>query len=723
LWGEDPLVGKGRSRGKESRVRASTKGESRNASYLVIVESPAKARTINRYLGSEYVVEASMGHVRDLPKSRMGLDVNNGFEPEYIIISKARKTVSRLKKAAKGKKSIYLAPDPDREGEAISWHLSVILADTGADIYRVSFNEITKSAIQEAFKSPTQISKKLVDAQQARRILDRIVGYNLSPLLWKKIGRGLSAGRVQSIALRFIVEREQEIRDFKPEEYWSIQAKVSSRRTEIKDKLFHIKLDKIDGEKAEVKNKASAEAIKKELNQAPFAVAKLTTSMRRRRPQAPYTTSKLQQEAYTRLHFSAQKTMRLAQGMYEGVDIGGEEGAVGLITYMRTDSVHVSKQAHNELVKYIGETYGKEYLPDKPNTYKSKKQAQEAHEAIRPTSAFHEPEHLTKYLEADALKLYTLIWGKFVASQMKQAVDQTVTAEISAGKRYMLRATGSVNIFPGFLVVFKDVQRTEAKKEKGRDKEGDEEEDSGELPPLKEGEPLDLNELFTNQHFTKPPPRFNDASLIKLLEDAGIGRPSTYAPTIQTILYRDYVQRVSGALNPTELGETVTKLLVEHFGDIVDVNFTAYVEEELDKIEEGVLKWQDVIKEFYVPFKKDMDAAAVKIKDMRRIEIPTDYTCDVCGKPMVIKRGRFGKFIACTGFPDCKYTRSVPTGYRCPAPECEGDLIQLQSKRGQRFYGCSNYPKCRYTTNKLPKKEDGAAADSSEVSERKSEAA
>ncbi len=706
------------SKKKSSRTKSDSKYEKRvvsergkAAGNLVIVESPAKAKTINRYLGNDYIVEASMGHVRDLPRSRMGLNMDNGgFQPEYIVMMRARKTVSYLKKLAKGKKGIYLAPDPDREGEAISWHLAYLLEDSGAKIYRVVFNEITKDAVTQAFKQPREIDRKLVDAQQARRILDRVVGYNLSPLLWKKIGRGLSAGRVQSVALKFIVEREQEIRAFKPQEYWSIHADLASERRDIADKRFKAKLDKIDGQKAEIKTEAQAQTLKAELEKASFKVLSVGSKTRQRKPQAPYTTSKLQQEAFTRLGFSAQKTMVLAQKLYEGVDIGKEEGTVGLITYMRTDSVNVSEQAKIELQKFIVDTYGKEYLPETPNVYKSKKLAQEAHEAIRPTSAYRQPEKMAPYLEPDDLKLYELIWSKFVASQMKPAIDNVVTIEISASSRYVLRATGSTNVFPGYLLVFKDI--SQLKKQKKEKEEGEADEDEvGELPPLTEGELLKLFEIINQQHFTKPPPRFNDASLVKWLEENGIGRPSTYAPTIATIVGRGYVLRAGGSLRPSELGEQVTKLLVEHFAVVMDTKFTAYMEEELDKIEEGQIPWANVIREFYTPFEKDLAQAREKIKDMVREDKPTDYKCDVCAKPMVIKWGRFGQFIACTGFPDCKYTRSMPTGFRCPEPNCNGDLIRLQSKNKRSFYGCSNYPTCRHTANKLPSKEnEGAAA-------------
>lgn len=673
------------------------------AKRLVIVESPAKAKTINKFLGKDYVVEASFGHIRDLPKSRMGVDVENGFEPRYVIPVKARKTVTKLKKAAKGKE-VFLAADPDREGEAISWHLNSILEDTPKSIQRVEFNEITKDAVTKAFLHPREINQKLVNAQQARRILDRIVGYELSPLLWKKIGKGLSAGRVQSVALRLIVDREAEIRKFVPQEYWSLEAQLSSRRESEKTKVFIAKLDRIGKEKAEVKNEKETLELKSILEKSKFEVTAVDQKERQRKPQAPYTTSKLQQEAYNRLGFPAAKTMRIAQGLYEGVDVGEE--SVGLITYMRTDSVRVTPAATEEAQKYITEQFGKEYLPETPNVYKSKKSAQEAHEAVRPSSVYRTPESIQQYLDADQFKLYDLIWRKFVGSVMSPGRDLVTSIEIVAAEKYFFKATGTINVFPGFLKVFGDFSK------KKKEAEGAEDDEDQPLPDLIKGEALTLHELLGNQHFTKPPARFNDASLVKSLEEEGIGRPSTYAPTIATLLARDYVERKGGALMPTELGEIVVKQLLEHFPRIMDVEFTARMEEDLDKIEDGDVNWIEVLKEFYSPFSKSVEQAKFEMKDMKQELIETGQTCEKCGKPMVIRWGRFGKFVACTGYPECKNTKPISTGLPCQQPGCSGTLVKRKSRMGRFFYGCSNYPTCTFITNKLPKTEeagDGSA--------------
>jgi DNA topoisomerase I len=669
---------------------------------LVIVESPAKAKTINKFLGTDFVVEASMGHVRDLPKSKMGVDLQNNFEPKYIVTKKAKKTVSHLKKLAKGKEGIFLAPDPDREGEAISWHLAYILHEGNpkATVRRVVFNEITKEAVKEAFKHPREIEMNLVNAQQARRILDRIVGYELSPLLWKKVGRGLSAGRVQSVALRLVVDRELEIRGFVPVEYWSLEAKLSSERSENAGKSFVAKLDKIGEEKAELKNQEQTEKIREELKGAEFKVHKLEKKERSRNPQAPFTTSKIQQEAYNRLGFQAARTMRIAQKLYEGIELG-EEGSVGLITYMRTDSVNVSVTAQTEAAEYIRKKFGEKYLPAKPPVYKSKKGAQEAHEAIRPSSVNREPQAIKAFLTEEEFELYELIWKKFLASQMTPALDEHLAVSIVAGKKYFFKSTGRRNLFPGFGILYA---------EPAAEKESKDEEDAlstEDLPSLVADEVLKLIELLGNQHFTKPPARFNDASLVKTLEERGIGRPSTYAPTIYTLVVRDYVTRKGGALMPTELGETVVDLLVKHFPKILDISFTATMEEELDRIEEGELAWVEVVRDFFKPFEADLVLAKEEMKNVRQEAVPTDYVCDVCAKPMVIKWGRFGKFLACMGFPECKYTRSIPTGFRCPQPECGGDLVKKTSKKRRIFYGCSNYPKCNYIANKLPTKDGG----------------
>ena len=679
--------------------------------YLVIVESPAKAKTINKFLGKDYKVVASMGHVRDLPKSRMAVDIEHDFAPEYIIIRRAMRTVKQLKKDAEGKEVLYVAPDPDREGEAISWHLAHIFAEQDKDqkILRVEFNEITKEAVLRAFDHPRKIDMNLVDAQQARRILDRVVGYQLSPLLWKNVGRGLSAGRVQSVALRFIVDREREIRKFLPQEYWTLDAKLSAAEVSEQTKDFLSRLIQIDKVKPELKAQAEIERIKEELRQLPFHVSDIEKTEKRRKPQAPYSTSKLQQEAYSRLGFSAANTMRIAQRLYEGVELGAE-GSVGLITYMRTDSVNIAASAQEEAARYIREKFGKEYLPEKPPFYKSRKGAQEAHEAIRPTSAFRIPDSIKDFLESDELKLYELIWRKFLASQMMPAIDEHTAISILAGEKYGFRTTGKRNIFLGFTAAFGEIR---VEKENPKDSEEDDTPEAIELPDLKIGQKLALQDLVGEQHFTKPPPRFNDASLIKLLEEKGIGRPSTYAPTISTILGRMYAERKGGAMIPTELGETVVDILVEHFPKILDAEFTALMEEELDGIEEGKAGWVKVLKDFYGPFSEYLARAQTEMKSVKQAPIPTEYKCGLCGKQLFIKFGRFGKFMACSGFPECKFTRSIPTGYFCPEPGCGGELLKRRAKGRRAFYGCSNYPKCTHVVNELPKKEDAAEKDAS----------
>ncbi len=667
---------------------------------LVIVESPTKAKTLHKLLGPDYQIEASMGHVRDLPKSKMGVDVQNKFEPHYIIMTKAKKTVSHLKKTAKGKEGIYLAPDPDREGEAISWHLAAILSEVAeGKIHRVTFNEITAEAVREAFRHPREIDTHLVNAQQARRILDRIVGYELSPLLWRNVGKGLSAGRVQSVALRLLVEREREVRHFVPKEYWQIRARLSSEKGGAEAKPFLARLDKIGETKVEIGNQKEAEELRANLEKLPFQVLKVEKKERQRKPQAPYNTSRLQQEAYTRLGFTAAKTMKFAQMLYEGVEL--EQGeTVGLITYMRTDSVNVAASAKTEAAKWIHEKFGPKYLPEAPPVYKSKKGAQEAHEAVRPSSVYRTPEKVKSFLGEDEFRLYELIWKKFVASQMVPAIDEQTSVTVAAGENYFFRASGKRNLFPGFDVVYE----TPAKPPKeGEEKEEEEDEESQELPVLEQGEALRLHELLPSQHFTKPPARYNDASLVRTLEENGIGRPSTYAPTIYVLLDRSYVERKGGALVPSELGEIVVDLLVKHFPKIMDFEFTAQMEEELDKIEEGELEWHRVLEDFHGPFSQYLEQARVEMRNVRREAVPTDEVCDVCGKQMVIRWGRFGQFLACSGFPECRYTKSLPTGFRCPQPDCGGDLVKRQSKKRQRFYGCSNYPKCTYVTRKLPR--------------------
>ncbi|MBI4972061.1 MAG: type I DNA topoisomerase [Candidatus Omnitrophica bacterium] len=687
------------------------------AKHLVIVESPAKAKTINKYLGKDYEVEASMGHIRDLPKSKMGVDVAKDFAPHYIIIQKARKTVKNLLARAKGKNGIFLAPDPDREGEAISWHLAHILKDAGAKIKRVVFNEITKDAVKEAFNHPREIDLNLVNAQQARRIMDRILGYELSPLLWRNVSKGLSAGRVQSVALRLIVEREKEIRDFKPVEYWSLKARLSSQREEEKETIFTAKLDKIGEDKAELKNAEITNEIKSKIEKENFRVAGVDEKQRKRKAQAPFTTSKLQQEAYNRLRFPAAKTMRIAQKLYEGIEIG-EEAAVGLITYMRTDSVNISNLAQKEAREFILDKYGEKFYPESPNVYKSKKSAQEAHEAIRPSSVLREPEQMRQFLDNDEFRLYDLIWKRFVSSQMTEGVDLVTSVSVVAGEKYFFKASGTKNLFPGFLIVYQNTTTTDDAEEESDEKSGKkdskqdlEDEEKQELPKLHKNEALDLHQLTGTQHFTKPPARYNDASLVKTLEEKGIGRPSTYAPTIYTILTRSYVERKGGALIPTELGDIVTELLVKHFPKILNYDFTALMEEELDKIEEGGIDWIQVLKDFHNPFEEQLALAKTEMKSVKQEPVATHHLCESCGKPMLIRWGRFGQFLACSAFPECKFTASLPTDVKCPEKDCGGYLIKRRSGKGRTFYGCQNYPRCTYTTNKLPKKEEEIGSD------------
>ncbi len=668
---------------------------------LVIVESPAKCKTIQKYLGAGYEVAASMGHVIDLPKSKMGIDIENNFEPRYIVTKDRKKTLSDLKKKMKGKKTLYLACDPDREGEAISWHLKNHLG-AGHEVLRVVFNEITKTAILEAFKHPSEINQSLVDAQQARRVLDRLVGYNLSPLLWQKVSRGLSAGRVQSVALRLIVDREREILAFKPEEYWTIEAQLKKRQGDPRE--FTAKLDKIGTAKAELKNQQSSETALNKMKGESFVVEEIKRQKKKRNPQAPFTTSKLQQAAYNQFRFPATKTMKVAQTLYEGVEMGGEEGSVGLITYMRTDSVRMSDQAIAEAREYIGKNYGKDYLPPTPNIYKAKKQAQEAHEAIRPSSFFRRPEEIEKYLTPDQIKLYTLIWQQAVASQMTSASVAQESAAIKAGD-YWFHATGSRVEFAGYLAVL-----------------GRTEEDDKPLPELVEKEVLNLVHIEPLQHFTKPPPRFTDASLVKALEERGIGRPSTYAPIIMTLTSRDYIRREGGSLLPTDLGMLVTDLLVKHFAKVLDFEFTANLEEGLDRVEEGEVQWKKLVKDFYGVFSGQIEAAKDQMQTVRREAEATEEICEKCSKPMVIKWGRRGRFMSCSGWPECKNAKSISTDVDCP--QCQkGKLVARRAKsgRGRSFYGCSSYPQCNFITNKLPSVkasgEAGQAQEPGDVSE------
>src|SRR5262247_1585724 len=767
---------------------------------LVIVESPSKAKTINKYLGKDFRVIASVGHIKDLPKKGLGVDVENNFEPTYEVMPGKEKVVREIKEAAKSAETVYVATDPDREGEAIGKHIAELITGKRGrarkPIFRVMFNEITKNAVKDAFNHPGKINDNLVDAQQARRVLDRLVGYKVSPLLWDKVRRGLSAGRVQTVAVRLVVERERDILAFVKTEYWSIIANLSAKLPPPFDaRLYKIESQTVktsgfdDGVKKtefHIKDEETAKNILAELDGARYVVADVTTREKKRNPVPPFITSKLQQEASRKLRFTAKTTMQIAQRLYEGVELGGE-GAVGLITYMRTDSTRVAPSALEEVRQFILKQYGEKYLPEKPVFYRSKKDAQDAHEAIRPTSADRSPDTVAPYLEKDELALYKLIWQRFVASQMMPAIFDQTTIDISAGEKYTFRATGSVLKFDGFLAVY----------EEGKDeKDEDDEERAAKLPKVEKGEELKLNSLTPNQHFTEPPPRYTEATLVKALEEKGIGRPSTYASIMSVIQDREYVNKLESRFHPTELGFIVNDLLVEGFPDLFNVEYTARMEEELDEIEEGKLKWTAALRGFYDKFTVDLKAAHEHMRDVKRQEIITDEvcdkcgskmaikfgkfgqflactnypeckntrelakpaavngegaaeenpfadeTCEKCGKPMTLKRGRFGQFLACTGYPECKTTRKITksgvaaapvmleekcpdcesqlairhgpfgeftacsrypdckfikretTGVPCPRPGCKGEILVKKSKRGKTFYGCSEYPNC-----------------------------
>jgi DNA topoisomerase-1 len=779
---------------------------------LVIVESPTKAKTIEKYLGKGYTVEASLGHVKDLPKSTLGVDVENDFDTEYIVIPGKEKVLAKLKKLALSADKIYLAPDPDREGEAMAAHLAEELGDgakskkkkkksnkeqdgDGDRIQRVTFNEITKRAVQEAFEHPRHINRDLVDAQQARRVLDRLVGYQVSPLLWDKVRRGLSAGRVQTVALRLIVEREREIKAFEKKEYWTIDANLSAPKPPAFDARFLGKGE----EKVEVNNAEEAEKIRAALETADWIVRTADKKERRRNATPPFTTSKLQQDSSRKLRFSVKRTMMIAQRLYEGVELG-EEGSIGLITYMRTDSTRVAPEALTEVREYIGKEYGAQYLPESPNTFKEKKDSQGAHEAIRPSSAARHPDQIKQYLKEDEFKVYKLIWQRFVASQIMPAVFDQTTVDIDAKSGpevFWFRVTGSVLKFDGFLKVY----------EESKDNKDEEDEElKHKLPPLEPGQKLTLKALNPEQHFTEPPPRYNEASLVKELEERGIGRPSTYSAILSTIQERQYVQKLGGKFTPTEIGLVVTDLLVENFRDIFDIQYTARLEESLDEIEEGKETWTQALTDFYKKFEKDLKYAEKHMENIKRMEKPTDEKCERCGSPlvikwgkhgsfyacssydkedpnsctftkenpinlpdldtadvqettqeeycencgrvMVLKRGRFGQFMACTGYPDCKTTRrldqgkrvpDIPLDEKCPKcdrnliirhgrygeftscsgyPECkyvkqnfigvkcplctDGELVEKKARKGNTFYGCSNYPKCKFTSANKP---------------------
>lgn len=734
------------------------------AKSLIIVESPTKARTITKYLGRGYTVMASVGHIKDLPTSKLGVDLENDFEPQYVTIKGKSKVLSEIKKKAEEADKVFLAPDPDREGEAIAWHLEQELLGKSkkkkkdTKIFRVLFNEITESAIKRALQSPGEIDMKLVNAQQARRVLDRIVGYQGSQLLWNKVRRGLSMGRVQSVAMRLICEREAERDAFHSEEYWSITALL----TGTNPPAFDAKLHSINGEEASIENAEQASRIVADIQGKTFVVQSIERREKKRNPVAPFITSRLQQEASRKLHFSPKKTMTLAQQLYEGIEIGAE-GATGLITYMRTDSPRISNEAMADAREVIQSRFGANYLPGTPNVYKTSKAAQEAHEAIRPTSATRDPESIRQYLDHDQYNLYKLIWNRFIASQMVPAildVTRIDSAPVGTSERYVFRTTGTVVKFPGHTIVYMEGVDKDAPSQKPKaDQEADDEE--RQLPALTEGEQLRLVEqegqtvpgMLSKQHFTQPPPRYNEALLIKELEEKGIGRPSTYAAIISTIQDRKYVEKTEGRLVPTETGKTVNDFLLKGFPELVNIDFTSQLEEQLDQVEEGNKQWVTAVRDFYTPFTKEMERAKAipgpkdtvepptdipcekcgrmmeikwgrngkflacpaykddppckntqnferlpdgTIKIVPKEEITTDQVCDKCGSPMVVKTGRFGKFIACSAYPQCKTTKPLALGVKCPQPDCGGDLVQKRTKKGRSFFACSNYPKCEY---------------------------
>lgn len=658
-------------------------------SNLVIVESPAKAKTIQKYLGSGYEVMASMGHIRDLPKSKMGVDKDNDFKPQYTDMKGKEDVIKEMKKRAKKCDKVYLATDPDREGEAISWHIAQILKLDMEENNRVAFNEITKTGVKSGMSNPHKIDVDLVNAQQARRILDRLVGYELSPFLWKKVKRGLSAGRVQSVAVRLVVDRENEIRKFVPKEYWSIDAKFTAPSSR---KVFDAALVSVDGEKLEIPNQTEADGILKRLENAEYTVAAVKKRVTKKQPAPPFITSTLQQEASRKLGFTAKRTMKAAQELYEGVDVEGV-GAVGLITYMRTDSLRISDEAKAAAAEYIGTVYGKDYLPPEPRTFKSKNNAQDAHEAIRPSTPELTPERVKSSLSVDQFKLYKLIWERFIASQMANALLDTVSADISANG-CIFRASGYSVKFDGFMTLYVESSDTEESNKKM-------------LPELKVNDILKLKSIAGNQHFTQPPPRYTEASLIKALEENGIGRPSTYAPTITTITSRRYVEHEGKALKPTNLGEVITDLMKEHFNNIVDAKFTAGMENSLDEVEHGNKDWVSTLHEFYDDFSETLKKAEDAMEG-KRVKVPdeeTDVVCELCGRNMVIKYSKYGKFLACPGFPECKNTKKIVTESDGNCPRCGKKMLLKKSKKGRSFYGCEGFPDCSFMTWNVPTKD------------------
>jgi DNA topoisomerase I len=655
-----------------------------HAKNLIVVESPTKAKTISKIMGKDFTVLSSMGHLVDLPRTKLGVDIENGFEPSYTVIKGRSKVITALKKEAKTVDTIYIATDPDREGEAIGWQIKDRYFKE-KKVLRVNFHEITHDAVHAAFKHPREFDENMIEAQVGRRILDRIVGYFLSPLLWKKIARGLSAGRVQSVALRLIVERERAIQEFVAQEYWEITAELRQANTPPYAGLgtFKAKLDKIDGVKAEIKDKETSDRLVADIKPRRFVVRQVKQSEKKRNPAPPFITSTLQQEAFNKLKYNAVKTMMIAQQLYEGIDIG-EEAPVGLITYMRTDSTNIAADALAQARSLIAEKFGPDFVPEKPPVYKTKKFAQEAHEAIRPTLIKRSVESLKKFLTEEQYRVYELIYNRFIACQMAPSRSIVTTIDIAADQ-YSFNASGSRVAFEGFSAVYKDEE---------------EEEKTNGIPALEKDQALELVALDPSQHFTKPPARFSDSSLIKVLEEDGIGRPSTYAPIISTLINRGYIHRIKGYLNPSELGFKVADMLVQYFPDIIDVKFTAYMEEELDEIAEGKFGRNKVLSDFYTPFKVSLEFAQGNI--VKEV-ITTDEVCLECGKPMIVKWGRKGKFLSCSGFPECKFSKSITTGIACPQPGCSGELIERRSRRGV-FYGCTKYPQCTYTSRTLPEK-------------------
>ena len=676
-----------KTKAEKNKTTKKTKKTERKSSkkILVIVESPAKAKTIERHLGKNYIVRASMGHLRDLPKSQFGIDVEHEFTPKYINVRGKGELIRALKKEAKDADKIYLASDPDREGEAIAWHLSFILGINPEEHCRIVFHEITKPAIEEAVRHPRPIHMEQVDAQQARRMLDRIVGYKLSPLLWRKVRKGLSAGRVQSVTVRLICDREREIEAFQSEEYWTVDAKLKKGKHTFSAELTHVR-----GKKISLHSAQETKVLTDDLAKQQFSIKEVKRSERRKKAAPPFTTSSLQQDAARKLGYTSGRTMMIAQQLYEGIVLG-RHGATGLITYMRTDSTRISNLAIEEARSYIVEEYGKEYIPAQPNVYATGKKAQDAHEAIRPTSISRTPAEVEPYLNRDQLRLYTLIWQRFTASQMSPAVYDTIAAQIAAGD-YQLRAHGSKLKFKGYISVY--IGAEISKKEKDTL-----------LPELSADDVLTLAELLPEQHFTEPPPRYNDASLVKTLEEMEIGRPSTYAPIIETIQKRGYVERREKQFRPTELGFIVTDMLGEYFKDIVDVKFTANLESELDGVADGTLHKNVLLREFYIPFEDTLKKAEDAIGEVELPEEVTDIPCEKCGRMMVVKQGRFGKFLACPGFPECRNAKPLlrDTGVSCP--KCGGKIVARKSRRGRAFYGCDRYPDCDYTTWDEPQQE------------------